>query len=577
MVVLVVFAVVAGAGTALSPCVLPVLPALLSAGGSGGRRRPLGVVLGLSVTFTVTIAGAAKLVGGVGLGSGGLRTVAVVVLLAFGLLLVAPARVADRLEAPLSRLSRLGPRSRGDGFVSGLLVGGALGFVYTPCAGPILAAVVTGGAASGRTVAVALAYAAGSAAVLLALMLGGRRLLDRVRVAGRGPALRRVLGVVMAVTALAIVAGADVRFDQFVASNIPDVNATAGLERSRAVASRLGTLTGRRPRFAASASTPSAARAAASLTDLGPAPPFTNTQRWFNTPGGRPLTLAGLRGRVVLIDFWTYTCINCIRTLPYLRAWDARYRGSGLSIVGVHSPEFSFEHDAANVQSAIGRFGLSYPVVQDNQLGTWNAYGNQYWPAEYLIDASGHVRYVSFGEGDYVRTEAAIRALLSQTGRSAPGAPAQPSDTMTPSATATPETYMGAERAQGWVPREPTPGLHRYPGSPHLALNSFSLRGTWHIASQAATAVSGGQVDAQVQGRHVYAVLSAPGGRSATAQVLLDGRPVDARHAGADVHSGHVTVTAQRLYELVSAPGDERHHLTLRFDPGLSGYAFTFG
>jgi len=577
MVVLVVFAVLAGAGTALSPCVLPVLPALLSAGGSGGRRRPLGIVLGLSVTFTVTIAGAAKVVGGVGLGSAGLRTVAVVVLLAFGLVLLAPARVADRLEAPLSRLSRLGPRSRGDGFSSGLLVGAALGFVYTPCAGPILAAVVTVGAASGRTVAVAVAYAAGSAVVLLALMLGGRRLLDRVRVAGRGPALRRVLGLVMAVTALAIVAGADVRFDQFVASSIPDVNATAGLERSRGVASRLGTLRGRRPRFAASASNGSGAQAAAALTDLGPAPPFTDTQRWFNTPGGRPLSLAGLRGRVVLIDFWTYTCINCIRTLPYLRAWDARYRSAGLTIVGVHSPEFSFEHDAANVHSAIGRFGLSYPVVQDNNLGTWNAYGNQYWPAEYLIDAAGHVRYVSFGEGDYARTEAAIRALVTQTSRGQPGAPAQPSHTTTPSPTATPETYLGAERAQGWVPREPTTGLHHYPGSAHLALNSFALQGTWRISPQAATAVSSGQVDAQVQGRHVYAVLSASRGRRGTAQVLLDGRPIDPLHAGADVHSGRVAVTGQRLYELVSAPGDERHHLTLRFDPGLSGYAFTFG
>lgn len=577
MVVLVLFAALAGAGTALSPCVLPVLPALLSAGGSGGRRRPLGIVLGLSVTFTVTIAGAAKVVGGVGLGSGGLRAVAVVVLLGFGLPLVAPARLADRLEAPLSRLSRLGPRSRGDGFSSGLLVGAALGLVYTPCAGPILAAVVTVGAASGRTVVVALAYALGSAVVLLALMLGGRRLADRVRVAGRGPALRRALGVVMTVTAVAILAGADVRFDQFVAVHIPEVNAAAGLERSRAVSGRLGQLTGRRPRFAASVSTGSAAPAATTLTDLGPAPPFTDNQRWFNTAGERPLTLAGLRGRVVLIDFWTYTCINCIRTLPYLRSWDARYRQGGLTIVGVHSPEFSFEHDAGNVQSAIRRFGVSYPVAQDNHLGTWNAYGNQYWPAEYLIDTAGHVRYVSFGEGDYARTEAAIRALLPQNSGGRPGAPAQPAGATTPSPTATPETYMGAARAQGWVPHEPTVGRHHYPGSAHLALNAFALRGTWSISPQAATAEAGGQVDAQVQGRHVYAVLSAPGSRRGGAQVLLDGRPIDSRHAGADVHSGRVAVTSQRLYELVSAPGDERHHLTLRFDRGLSGYAFTFG
>src|SRR5437899_9522280 len=233
MIILLGFAVLAGAGTALSPCVLPVLPALLSAGGVGGRRRPLGIVLGLSVTFTVTIVGLAKVVDGVGLGSDPLRDVAIAVLLAFGLVLLLPG-LAARIEAPLSRLARFGPRSRGEGFASGLLVGGALGFVYTPCASPVLAAVISVSAASGRTVAIAIAYAAGSALVLLALCLGGRRLLDRVRRAGRGPALQRALGVVMVATAVAIVTNLDVNFDQFVAESIPDANLTASLECTRA-------------------------------------------------------------------------------------------------------------------------------------------------------------------------------------------------------------------------------------------------------------------------------------------------------------------------------------------------------
>src|SRR6476660_2360316 len=214
MLVLLGFAVLAGAGTALSPCVLPVLPALLSAGGVGGRRRPLGIVLGLSVTFTVTIVGVANLVDGVGLGSDPLRDVAIAVLLAFGFVLLAPG-IAARLEAPLSRLARFGPRSAGDGFASGLLVGGALGFVYTPCASPILAAVISVGAASGRTIAIAIAYAAGSALVLLALTLGGRRVFDRVRRAGRGPGLQRAMGAVMILTAVAIIANLDVNFDKF--------------------------------------------------------------------------------------------------------------------------------------------------------------------------------------------------------------------------------------------------------------------------------------------------------------------------------------------------------------------------
>src|SRR5271166_610360 len=215
MIVLLLFAFLAGAGTALSPCVLPLLPALLSAGATGGHRRPLGIVLGLSITFTVTIVGVASVVDGVGLGSDPLRDLSIAVLVIFGLVLLMPS-LSARLEAPLSRLARFGPRSGGEGFWSGLLVGGALGFVYTPCASPILAAVISVSAASGRTIAVAIAYAGGSAVVLLALTLGGRRLFERVRRAGRGPQLQRALGVVMILTALAIMTNLDVNFDQFV-------------------------------------------------------------------------------------------------------------------------------------------------------------------------------------------------------------------------------------------------------------------------------------------------------------------------------------------------------------------------
>src|SRR3954447_16598453 len=418
MTLLVLFAFVAGAGTAISPCVLPVLPALLSAGATGARRRPVAIVIGLATTFAITVAGFAKVVDGVGLGSSALRTLAVIVLAGFGVVLLAP-RLADRLEAPLSRLSRFGPRSAGDGFWSGLGVGAALGFVYAPCAGPILAAVISVGAASGTSVAVAIAYSLGSAVVLLALALGGRRVLDRLRAAGRGPAVQRALGVVMLATALAVATDADVRFQTALADHFPSVivNPTGSIERSHAVATRLAQVRGGEGGFAQSAH---AATRGSKLPVLGTAPDFTGTQRWFNTPGGRPLTLAGLRGRVVLVDFWTYTCINCIRTLPYTRAWDAAYRSRGLTIVGVHTPEFQFEHDAGNVQDAIAQNRLRYPVAQDNDYRTWNAWGNEYWPAEYLIDAKGRVRYVHFGEGDDEQTEAAIRSLLAEAGAGQP-------------------------------------------------------------------------------------------------------------------------------------------------------------
>ncbi len=608
MLILILFAILAGAGTALSPCVLPVLPALLSAGGVGGRRRPLGIVIGLSVTFTVTIVGLANVVDGVGLGSDPLRDVAVVVLLVFGAVLLVP-ELAARLEAPLSRLARFGPRTRGDGFLSGLLVGGALGFVYTPCASPILAAVISVSAASGKTVLVALAYAAGSAVVLLMLSLGGRRLFDRVRRAGRGPLLQRALGTIMILTAIAIVTNLDVNFDQFVAEKIPDVNLTASLECSSTITGRLHELTGHHAKFtpangssacngststihvaAKNASQATLLADARALGDLGTAPEFTETEDWFNTGvdghSNTPLTLASLRGRVVLVNFWTYTCINCIRTLPYLKAWDAAYRKDGLEIVGVETPEFAFEHDASNVKDAIEQFGLRYPVVQDNNMGTWNAYGNEYWPADYLIDAKGQVRYTAAGEGDYGKTETAIRALLAEAGYQV-GGKSHPTDVVVPSEVATPETYLGTRRAEGWI-NGPKSGLHDYGAPPtgELQLNEFAYSGTWKIAEQPAEAVAGSAahppayppgIDMEFKAKNVYLVLSSPDERPLPVQVLLDGHPIPAADDGADVHDGVVTVRRQRLYALVSLPSDQQHRLSLRFAPGVTGYAFTFG
>jgi thiol-disulfide isomerase/thioredoxin len=279
----------------------------------------------------------------------------------------------------------------------------------------------------------------------------------------------------------------------------------------------------------------------------------------------------------VLIDFWTYTCINCIRTLPYLNAWNADYAGKGLTIVGVETPEFAFEHDASNVANAIHQFGLHYPVVQDNNMGTWNAYANESWPADFLIDAQGQVRYATVGEGDYSQTETAIRALLAEAGHDV-GGKSHATGVIVPSAVATPETYLGTERAEGWI-HPPTSGLHDYGPSPSssLALNEFAYSGSWNISAQPAEAVSGAGVDVEFEAKHVYLVLSSAGERPRGVQVLLDGRPIPAGDAGADVHGGVATVRGQRLYTLVSLPRDERHRLSLRFAPGVTGYAFTFG
>jgi cytochrome c biogenesis protein CcdA/thiol-disulfide isomerase/thioredoxin len=550
---LVLFAFVAGAGTAISPCVLPVLPALLSAGATGGRRRPLGIVLGLAITFTVTIVGLATVVDGVGLGDGATRDIAIVVLIVFGLAIAMPA-FAARLEAPLSRLARFGPKSVGHGFWSGVLVGAALGFVYAPCAGPILAAVVSVGAASGRTVSVALGYAAGSAVVLLALALAGRALIARVP---RGPSLQRVLGGVMIATAIAMAFQLDVNFQSAIAKHLPAafVNPTKSLEDSHAVASRLTTL---RPasRFAPAAH---AAKPGSGLPDYGAAPDFTGITNWLNS---KPLTLASLRGRVVLIDFWTYTCINCIRTLPHLTAWDRAYREAGLTIVGVHSPEFSFEKDTGNVKRAIAQDGIEYPVAQDNDLATWGAWSNEYWPAEYLIDARGHVRHVNFGEGKYDETEAAIRSLLEEAGKT-PGADSKPDRTYDPAAQTTPETYLGLARAERFLPGPAHAGTSAYRTyGGQLPDSHFSFGGTWKLADESATAVRDATLTGRVVGKDVYLVL---GGRG-TVQVLIDGKLEKT-----------VNVTSQKLYHLFSAPQVEKHTMVLKFAPGISGYAFTFG
>ena len=573
MALLILFAFVAGAGTAASPCVLPVLPAVLSVGATGGRRRPFAVVLGLAVTFTVTIVGFGALVDGVGLGDGTLRTLAALVLLGFGITLVVP-RLAAALEAPLSRLARLGPRSRGDGVGSGLAVGAALGFAYAPCAGPILAAVITVGAAAQSTVPIALAYAAGSSSVLLAFALGGRHVAGRISRAGRGPAVQKALGVVMVLTAAAVAADLDVRFQTALASSFPGavVNPTGALERSGPVKRRLADLRGD-ARFAAAPG-----RASARLPELGAAPEFTGTQRWFNTPGGAPLSLGGLRGKVVLVDFWTYTCINCLRTLPYLKAWDERYRDRGLVVVGVHTPEFRFERDPGNVAAAIGQNELGYAVAQDNEFATWQAWGNQAWPSRYLVDARGQVRYAHVGEGDYEQTEAAIRSLLGEAGAQGLGEGVRVARGEVPGRRSTPETYLGAARAEGFVV-PPRPGARRYPGagSERLPVNGFALGGRWRVDAESAEALAGGRLDARVVAKSVYLVLSSRGDRPRDVRVLLDGRPIRAREAGADVRAGVVSVRRQRLYRLVALPAAGEHLLSLRLPAGVAGFAFTFG
>ncbi|HVP01436.1 MAG TPA: cytochrome c biogenesis protein DipZ [Solirubrobacteraceae bacterium] len=580
MVALTVFALIAGAATALSPCVLPVLPVALAAGATGGPRRPLGVVTGLALSFTFATVALVYLISALGLPDDLLRRLAIAVLIVFGLALIVPPAAA-RIEAGLSRLVRRRPAAPGDGFRSGVIVGIGLGFVYAPCAGPILAGVITVSASqpftAGRLV-VALAYGAGSAAALYALLLGGRRLTSRL--ARRSGAFQIAMGTVMVLVAVAMFANLDTRFETSIATKLPSflVNPTDRLERTQAAQHGLRELRGRTAGSAFAAAASAGGRGTpSSLPVLGRAPGFGGTQQWFNTPSDRPLTLAELRGRVVLVDFWTYSCINCLRTLPYLKAWDAKYRAKGLTIVGVHTPEFPFERSAANVRAAIAQNGLHYPVVQDNEDAVWNAYGNEYWPAEYLIDTRGRVRFAAFGEGDDARKEQAIRSLLAERGASRLGGLAHPRAQAASAGESTPESYLGAARAERFVGVQPRTGTRDFGplAAEPPSLSHLRYAGRWTIRDDSATAGPGAALQLRFQARRVFLVLGAPG-RTRTVRVLLDGRPVTAA-AGSDVHDGRARVGFQRLYRLIDLPRVETHTLTVEPQPGTSAYAFTFG
>lgn len=591
MLLLMLFALVAGAATALSPCALPVLPVIFSAGVTGGRRRPVGVATGLAVSFTFAVVALVYVISAFGLPDGLLRTFAIAVLLVFGLSLMVP-QASTRVEGWISRstagmANRVGAATAdgtgGDGFWSGFVIGSGLGLVYAPCAGPILAGVITASASqefsTGR-LAVAAAYGMGSALTFYILMLGGRRLVSPL--ARQSQRLQIAMGAAMVLVALAMFGDYDIRFQNTIADKLPAaiVNPTRSLERSSSVQDDLDRARGDRGHGGfADLERQAQTRERSDLPVLGPAPEFTGTQQWFNTIDGKPLQLAELRGKVVLVDFWTYTCINCIRTLPHLKEWWARYKDKGLVIVGVHTPEFPFERSAANVRDAIKQSKLGYPVAQDNEFATWNAYENQYWPAKYLIDATGNVRYTHFGEGEYDTTESAIKSLLTEAGKGEIATAESKVKDRTPNGEPqTPETYLGSLRAQGFVNGKIEDGLHDYGSSRgRLEVDSFRFSGRWRITPDEGEAVGpAARLDARVRAREVFLVLSSPG-RTRDVSVFLDGRPIEARDAGADVRGGRVRVRGERLYRIVELPRRGAHDLSLRFDPGVAGYAFTFG
>jgi thiol-disulfide isomerase/thioredoxin len=448
------------------------------------------------------------------------------------------------VERPLAVFSRFRPGNVGSGF----FFGATLGLVFVPCAGPVLATVSVVAANNSvglRTILLTLAYAIGAAVPMLLISRGGREASSHLR--RHAETVRVASGALMAIVALGLV----FHVDDHLATLTPGyTNFLQGkIEDNSSAKRELAKVRGGGAALAVMHKSPG------NLPDYGVAPTLHPDGAWINS---KPLTLGKLRGKVVLIDFWTYSCINCLRTLPHLKAWYATYHPKGLVIIGVHTPEFAFEHVTSNVKAAVRRLGIRYPVVQDNSFKTWDNYANQYWPAEYLIDKQGHVRHTHFGEGEYGQTESLIRRLLGDNGRSARSL----ADT-TPTGLLTPESYLGYARLANYVGTTPVPDVEtRYVFARSIPENALSYSGRWRVGSERIVAGPDARMRLRFEARDVYIVLGGHG----RVQTLIDGKP-----------AGTIHVNAERLYTVRSSKTPESALLELRFSRGIQAYSFTFG
>jgi cytochrome c biogenesis protein CcdA/thiol-disulfide isomerase/thioredoxin len=549
MALLLLVGFVAGVITAVSPCVLPVLPIVLAGGAAGDRRRPYAIIAGLVASFTIFTLTATALLSALGLPQDLLRNIAIALLFVVAASLVVP-QIGMLIEVPLSRLSR----RRGGDLGGGFLLGASLGLVFVPCAGPVLATVTVLAAqhqVGADTVLLTLFYALGAGMVLLFIAIGGQRVSRRLRANTRW--FRPALGLVVAAAATAIV----FNLDQTLQTDLGSYTSALQhhTEQSAYATRHLAQLHG----GDGLSKRMSIKLPDTSLRDYGAAPDFRGISNWLNTPLDRPLSIAHLRGKVVLVDFWTYSCINCLRTLPHLRAWYAAYHPDGFTIVGVHTPEFAFEHVLSNVLGAVHRLRVDWPVALDNNYSTWTAYSNQGWPADYLVDKTGRIRDIHLGEGSYAKTEAEIRSLLGISGAS------RPAVDKTPTEVTTPETYLGLDRVDSGLFGGPPPVEGRpveYKLDATVPPNSISYGGQWTLFSQAALAGAGARLELHFQARDVYIVLGGKG----RVTTLLNGRPL-----------GAISVNSDRLYTVFNSRATRDALLELRFSPGIKAFSFTFG
>jgi cytochrome c biogenesis protein CcdA/thiol-disulfide isomerase/thioredoxin len=560
--------------TIVSPCILPVLPFVFARADKPFVRSTLPLLLGMALTFalvaTLAAVGGAWAVRANEIG----RWAALALLGLFGIALIFPA-VSDRLTRPLvawgSRLTeQAGTPGRLGETGSSLLLGIATGLLWAPCAGPILGIIFTTAALNGAnasTTLLLLAYAAGAATSLAIAMLASKRLFDRLKKSlGASEMIRKILGVAVLLGVAAIAFGLDTRILAKLSSA-----QTATFENS--LARKLG--------MGSKAS--SAADFSAPLPVEGVLPPLDGLGPWLNGP---PLTREQLRGKVVVVDFWTYSCINCIRSIPYVKAWADRYGRDGLVVIGVHAPEFAFERNPANVRKAVADLGIRYPVALDNDYALWRALKNNYWPAHYFIDAQGRVRFHHFGEGGYAESEKVIRALLMEAGKrpAAMGGEVAlegASAAAAREALRSPETYLGYGRAARFV----SPGglLHDQAKAYALAdtaLNDWAYGGQWRAERERSVSKApGARIRMRFHARDLHMVLASTTGRPVRFRVTLDGK-APGRDAGLNIAAdGTGTVRGEGFYQLIRQKGaiaDRTFEIEF-LDSGAAAFTFTFG
>lgn len=577
MIILVAFAFLAGIVTILSPCILPVLPIILSSSvDTTGKRRPLGVVTGFVLSFTFFTLFLTTLVRFSGISAEFLRFVSVFVLIIFGLSLFVPY-VQIVMEKLLNRLTGLAPKGQTKhGFWGGLVIGLSLGLLWTPCVGPILASVISlalTGSVNGQAVIITFSYALGTALPMFFVIRAGSTALQKVpwllRNSGK---IQKGFGILMVATAIAILFNYDRKFQTFILSAFPNYGVgLTKLEDTALVKQELTNVNG---------STLEDIQIGKPMSDVGQpkgplAPEIIPGGVWLNLPDGQTsLKLSDLRGKVVIIDFWTYSCINCQRTFPYLKQWYEKYKDKGLVIVGVHTPEFEFEKNEKNVSQALKDFGLTYPVVQDNDFATWNAYKNRYWPAKYIIDKDGVIRYTHFGEGGYDETEKVIQDLLMETG--AQGVVGEINNPQYQVYANTPETYLGFGRIENFVSSEriAPDKISTYSFPSNLSINEVAYKGSWMVSEEYANPQMGSQLLLNFDAKEVFLVMRTKG-EPAKVKVFVDD---EVQFLGEDVKDGVITIDSDRLYKLINLPTPGNHILRLEFeDANAELFAFTFG